>query len=118
MSHRIQRVNQLIREEISDLLKREIKDPRLSTLLAVTHVDTTVDLRYARVLVSQICNDDDKKEVIEALTSASGFLRNELVKRLRIRRVPELSFFWDDSIERGAQVLELLDKVKSDHSDK
>lgn len=116
MSHRIERVNQLIRQEISELLRREVKDPRLGCFISVTRVDTTPDLKYARVFVSHFCKEEEKKQVVEALTSASHFLHGELIKRLRIRRVPELTFHWDDSIERGARVLELLDKVKSSDS--
>lgn len=118
MSHRIERVNQLIRHEISELLRRDVKDPRLGCFISVTRVDTSADLKYAKVFVSHFCAEEQKKEVVDALTSASGFLRSELIKRLRMRYVPELSFYWDDSIERGAHVLELLDKVKAQESGK
>jgi ribosome-binding factor A len=114
MTRRIERVNHQLRLEISDLLQHHIKDPRLSSLIGVTEVITSPDLRYAKVFVSCICDDKEKQGMLRVLESASGFVRNELGKRLRLRRLPELSFHWDDSIERGARILDLIDKV-SDH---
>ena len=114
MSHRIERVNQLIREQVSELLQREVKDPRLDCFIAITDVATSPDMKYARVFVSTICSDEDKKKVLSALSAAAGFIHKELVKRLRMRYVPELSFEWDTSIEHGAHVLELIDKVSTE----
>jgi ribosome-binding factor A len=116
MSHRIEKVNQLIRQEVSDLLQRQIKDPRLDTFVAVTDVVTSPDMKLAKVYVSRICNDEDKKKTLAALTSAAGFLHNELVKRLRMRYVPDLVFEWDNSIEHGARIMELLDRVSAENS--
>ena len=117
MSHRIERVNHLIRQEVSDLLQRQVKDPRLDCFVAVTDVETSPDMKFAKVFVSRICNDEDKKKTLAALNSAAHFMHNELVKRLRMRYVPELVFEWDSSIERGARVLELIDKVSNAKSD-
>ncbi len=113
MSHRIERVNQLIRQEISELLQREIKDPRLSNFIAVTEVVTSPDLKYAKVFISFISNQQQKQEALDALTGASNFLRKEMAKKIRLRRIPELSFHWDDSIERGAHIIELIDQISS-----
>ena len=114
MARRIKRVNTLIRQEISELLQRQVKDPRLGTFVAVTEVATSADLRYARIFVSRICNEAEKEETLSALTSASGFLRRELAGRLRLRHIPELSFEWDNSIEQGAHLQELIDRVVMD----
>ncbi len=114
MARRIERVNNLIRHEISELLQRQVKDPRLGDFVAVTEVSTSPDLKYAKVFVSRICSQEEKQETLSALAAASGFLRNEMARRLRLRRIPELSFQWDDSIERGAHLLELIDKVIAD----
>jgi len=114
MAHRIERVNSLIRQEISELLQRQVKDPRLSNFIAVTEVSTTPDLKYAKILVSCLDSEEKKQETLNALTSASGFFRNELFKRLRLRHIPELSFQWDDSIERGSHLLQLIDEVTTD----
>ena len=75
MSRRIERVNSLIRQEISQLLQREVKDPRLARFVTVTQVSTSPDLRYAKVLVSVMGSEEEKKEVLETLTAACGFLR-------------------------------------------
>jgi ribosome-binding factor A len=111
MTHRIERVNHLIRQEISELLRREVKDPRLSGFVSITEVVTSPDLKHAKVFVSCIGNDEEKKEILSALVAASGFLHNELTKRLRLRHIPVLEFRWDYSIEQGAHILELIDKV-------
>lgn len=111
MTHRIERVNHLIRQEISDLLRREVKDPRLGSLVSITEVVTSPDLKHAKVFVSCIGDDEEKKEILNALVAASGFIHNELAKRLRLRHIPVLDFRWDYSIEQGAHILELIDRV-------
>jgi len=116
MAYRIERVNSLIRQEISELLRRQVKDPRLDNLVAVTDVSTSPDLRYAKIFVSRIGSEEEKQEILSVLAAASGFFRNELAKRLRLRHIPELSFQWDDSIERGDYLLKLIDEVNSDSS--
>jgi ribosome-binding factor A len=113
MSHRIERVNNLIRQEISELLQRQVKDPRLGTFVAVTEVVTSPDLRHAKVFVSCISSKEEKQETLSALAGASRFFRKELAKNLRLRHIPELSFHWDDSIERGDHLLRLIDQVSS-----
>ena len=113
MSHRIERINSLIRQELSELLQRQVKDPRLGAFVAVTEVSTSPDLKYAKVFVSYIDSKEEKQKTLSALASASGFFRKELAKHLRLRRIPELSFHWDDSIERGDHILRLIDQVSS-----
>ena len=122
MAHRIERVNNLIRHEISELLQRQVKDPRLGNFVAVTQVSTSPDLRYAKVFVSCMGSEEEKRETLNGLVAASGFFRNKLARRLRLRRIPELSFQWDDSIEQGAHILQLIDEISTDstpdqHSD-
>ena len=110
-SYRIDRINEEIQKELSDLL-RSVKDPRVSgTLLTVTHVDTTSDLHYAKVYVSAM-DKIDEKDFLKGLKSASGYLRRELGGRLNLRHTPELQFFLDDSIAYGAHILDLLNHVK------
>ncbi len=116
MAHRIERVNSLIRQEISELLQRQVKDPRLSSFIAVTEVSTSSDLKYAKIFVSCLDSEVKKQETLNVLTSASGFFRSELFKRLRLRYTPELSFQWDDSIERGSHLLQLIDEVTTDNT--
>lgn len=114
MSHRIERINNLIRQEISELLQRQVKDPRLGTFIAVTEVSTSPDLKSAKVFVSRISNQEEKEETMQALEAAAGFLRKSLMKNLRLRRVPDLHFYWDDSIERADRLFRLLDQASAE----
>ncbi len=115
MTHRIERVNHLIRQEISELLQRQVKDPRLGSFVAVTEVSTSPDLKYARVFVSRAGSVEEREEILRVLAAASGFFRRELTRRLKMRRIPELSFEWDDSIERGTRLLDLIDQISDDN---
>ena len=114
MSHRIEQVNKLLRRALSDLLQRQIKDPRLDTFVTVTEVSTSTDLRHAKVFVSHLGSEAEKQEILRVLGAASGFLRKELAQHLKMRRIPELSFYWDDSLERGDLILKLIDQVTKD----
>ena len=110
-SNRIGRINEEIQRELADQL-RHLKDPRVSSgMVSVTRVDTTGDLRYARVYVSAL-NKNQEKEILKGLKSASGFLRRELGRALQLRYTPELQFIADDSIQYGAHILELLHDVE------
>jgi len=110
-THRIEKVNQLIRQELSDLLLRESKDPRLSGYISINSVTTTPDLRYAKILVSCVCDESRQKDILAALSHSAGFFRSEMARHFSMRRVPELSFAWDKSIERGATLLAYMDNV-------
>ena len=111
MAHRIGRVNSLIRQEISELLTRQVKDPRLGNFIAVTEVFTSPDLKSAKVFISHLGSEEEKKQTLNALSSASGYFRRELAKRLKLRCIPVLSFQWDDSIAHGDHILQLIDEV-------
>ena len=115
MTRRIERVNNLIRHEISELLQRQVKDPRLGNFITVTEVSTSSDLKHAKVFVSCIPGKE-KEETLSVLTSASGFFRRELAKRLKLRYTPILSFEWDDSIERGDRLLRLIDGLPQEET--
>jgi ribosome-binding factor A len=117
MIHRIERVNNLIRREVSELIQRQVKDPRLDAFVAVTEVATSPDLKYAKVFVSCINGKQEEQKTLGVLNAASGFLRKELAKKLRLRRIPELNFYWDDSIEHGDHILRLIDQVSSEQDD-
>ena len=114
MAHRIERVNSLIRQEISQLLQRQVKDPRLGNFITVTEVSTSADMKYAKVFVSRIGSEKEKQETLSALASASGFFRKELARRLKLRYIPVLSFQWDDSIERGDHLFQLIDRLSQE----
>ena len=104
---RLDRVNQLIKEEVSMLLQRELKDPRLG-FVTVTEVETTKDLRQAKVFVSVLGGDEQWKASMTALTSARGFVRNWLRQHLDLRVTPELVFRPDRSMEHAARIQSLL----------
>jgi ribosome-binding factor A len=116
MAHRMERLNTQMQREISELILRELRDPRLDEFVSVTEVSISPDLRYARVFVSSMGGQQKKEHILEALGSASGFLRSELAKKIRIRRMPELHFQWDNSIEKGDRILQLIDKVSQDEN--
>lgn len=107
-SNRIGRINEEIQRELSAQLRR-LKDPRVSGtgMVSITRVDTTGDLRYARVYIS-VLDKSQEKDVLKGLKSASGFLRRELGRTLQLRYTPELQFIGDDSIQHGAHILEVL----------
>ncbi len=110
-SNRIGRINEEIKKELSAAL-RTVKDPRVSEgMLTVTRVDTTSDLRYARIYVSAL-QCDDEKALLKGLKSAAGYLRRQLGQAIDLRYTPELQFFMDDSIAHGAHILDLLSHVK------
>lgn len=105
--NRINRINDEIQKELSALF-RELKDPRVSQgMVSITRVDTTADLRYAKIYVSAL-DKGQEKEILKGLKSASGYLRRELGHTLQLRYTPELQFVGDDSIQHGAHILELL----------
>lgn len=107
-SNRIGRINEEIQRELSQQIRR-LKDPRVSQvgMVSVTHVDTTSDLRCAKIYIS-VLDKDREKDALKGLKSASGFLRRELGQALRLRYTPELQFVGDDSIQHGAHILEML----------
>ena len=116
-SNSIGRINEEIQRELSDLL-RELKDPRVhKTMLSITRVETTPDLRYAKIYVS-LLDKEYTKETLAGLKSSAGYLRRELGRSLQLRYTPELQWQADDSITHGAHILELLSRLEiSEDSD-
>jgi ribosome-binding factor A len=112
MSQRTDRVDELLRQEIGTLLAKELADPRIG-FATITDVETSPDLRHAKVWVSVIGGRTDRTETVRALQASMGFVRHELGKRLRIKRIPALHIHLDDSAERGTRVLHLLQELES-----
>ena len=113
MSRRTERVNDLIRDELSELLLREVRDPRLDgKLVSITHVDVTPDLFNARVFVSIMGDKTEQTQALRALNAAVAFFHRELKARLVMRRVPFLTFMEDTSIAEGARMLDILNEVR------
>jgi ribosome-binding factor A len=116
-TRRMARVNDLIRRAIGEIILREVRDPRLSGLLSVTRVETSPDLRYAKVFVSLMGSDEEKRQAEDGLAAASGFLRRGLGDRVVLRYIPQLTFCLDDSIEKGSRMLELIKQVAPTDAD-
>jgi ribosome-binding factor A len=112
MSNRPERVAHLMRREIAEILQRELRDPRLGTMVSVTDVEVTRDLSFARVFVSILDTGAGRDQALVALQRAAGFVRHALGPRLGLREVPEIRFVHDESIARGARVEELLKKLE------
>lgn len=110
-SRRQSRVGDLLREELSDLIRREMQDPRLAEIMSITQVDVAPDLSSARVYVSIMATEEEKEETMAGLTAAAAFLRRGLKARLALRRIPTLAFIRDDSIESGMRLLTLMREV-------
>jgi ribosome-binding factor A len=111
MTQRTERIDQLLRQEISAILSKEIADPEIG-FATVTDVETAPDLRHARVWFSVIGPKAERDQTLRALERAMGYVRRELGTRLRLRRIPELHVRLDDSVERGTRVLQLLNELE------
>lgn len=112
-NRRQQKVAALIKEEVSDLLQHEIKDPRIG-FVTVTDAEISADLRHAKVFVSIL--EGDKEETMEGLRAAEGFVRSEIGDRIRLRHTPEILFKYDESIEKGVRIFELLEDIDTGES--
>lgn len=111
MSQRTDRVDELLRQEIGAIVTRDVADPRIG-FATITRVETTPDLRHAKVWVSVIGQPFERRATISALARAMPFIRHELGKTLRIKRIPDLHVQLDDTAERGTRVLQLLSELK------
>jgi ribosome-binding factor A len=107
VTRRTRQVGEFLREELTDIIRREVKDPRIG-FMSVTRVDVTPDLRHAAVYISVLGTDDEREETLKALRSASGFIRHHLKPRLRMRQIPELEFRDDRSMEHAEQIARTL----------
>lgn len=105
-SNRIGRINEEIQRELAALI-RNVKDPRVTGMISVTAVETTPDLKFAKIYIS-VLDKSDVAQVLKGLKSASGYLRRELGRSLNLRYTPELTFVQDDSIDKGAHILDML----------
>lgn len=112
-TRRQQRVNEFLKETLGNLIQYELRDPRLG-MLTVTAVDVSPDLRHAHVHVSRIGGREEKQEALRALEHARGYIRRELALRVDLKFVPELTFHLDDSLERGARILRLIEEIEEE----
>lgn len=110
---RMRRVNELLLEEIAGLLQRGIKDPRIG-FVSVTRVETSRDLQQARVYVSVLGEQDAQVEALQGLSSAAGYIRHQLFRRLSLKTIPTLSFVLDESIAHGVHIASVLKQLEQD----
>ena len=108
-SNRIGRINEEVQRELAALIPT-VKDPRVQGLISITRVDTTADLKYAKVFVS-VLDKSDADQVVKGLKSAAGYLRRELGHALSLRATPELTFVRDDSMAHGAHILQVMEDL-------
>lgn len=105
------RVSQSIKRELSEMIRRDLKDDRISGLVSITEVECSGDCRTARIFVSVFGDETAQTGTIAALTELSGRIRGELGRRLSLRFAPEISFRLDDSLERGAKISQIISKI-------
>ena len=114
MTARTDRIDELLRQEIGEIFRRDVDDPRIG-FITITDVETAPDLRHARMLVSVIGQPEERKQTLIAMGRAMPFVRRELGKRLRLKRIPEFHLELDDTVERGTRVLQLLNELEAGH---
>lgn len=110
---RTERVNELLREELAELIRHDVKDPRVG-VVTITAVETSRELDVARVYVHLFGDEGRRAEALAGLQKAAGYLRSRLGRRLRLRKVPELRFQWDETLERASRIERLLAEIRSD----
>ena len=112
MNRRIERVNELLRKEISEVISFSIKDTRFPHMVSITRVDTSPDLRNARAYVSVLGSTTEKMSALKILRSASGFIRKTMIQsKISLKSIPSVDFVLDNAIEQGGEVLNLISKV-------
>lgn len=113
MTTRQERINEMLKIEVSDIIRRELKDPRLG-FITITGAEVSKDLRHAKIFISVMGDENQKQETLSVLQKASGFIRSEFGKRATMKMIPDISFRMDSGVEHGARIFELLQQVKSD----
>lgn len=112
MFSRADKIRKAIMREVSDIIQRGIKDPRISGIVSVTDVEVSSDYRYAKVYVSIFGDEAHKEQTMEALVDSEPRVRSEIGKRIRLRHTPEITFHIDDSFDKASRITSLLDKIK------
>ena len=112
------RINAEVQRELSEIIRNEVKDPRLAeAMVSVVSVEVTPDLKYCKAYISVLGSDEAAKAVVEGLRSAVGYIRKELARRVNLRNTPEIKFILDQSIEYGVNMSRLIDDVTKDLKD-
>lgn len=118
MSRRVQRLNSLLKQVISDVILKEVKNPHLPKLITVTHVDITKDLRHAKVYVSVIGDEKAKQEACQVLQSAAGFIGVHAARQVTMRYFPELSFVLDDTVDQQLRIETIIHQIEKERQNR
>ncbi len=118
MTRRVERLNSLLKEVISDVIRKEVKNPHLPQLITITQVEITKDLHYAKVYVSVIGEAAKKKEAIDTLNSAAGFIAVQASKQVVIRFFPELKFLLDDTLDKQLHIEHLIQEIEKERRER
>lgn len=117
-SKRLGRISEEIKKIVSGLIANQLKDPRISPLTSITEVEVTNDLRYAKIYISVLGDDEERENTLEGLRSASKFIRKEIGNNIKIRYTPEPLFYIDKSIEKGVYISQLIEKIKKEENNR
>ncbi len=110
-NNRMIRINDEIKREVSEIIRSELKDPRIGLITSILKVETTNDLKYCKIYVSILGDDEKKEETIDGLKNASGFIRKQIAARVNLRNTPELKFILDNSLEYGFKISKIIDDI-------
>ncbi len=113
-NNRLSRINDEIMKELSQIIRGELKDPRIGAMTSVIRVETTQDLKYCKVYVSVLGGDTEKENVMKGLKNASGFIRRLIAQRINLRYTPEFTFKLDESAEYAIHMEQLIDQISKD----
>ncbi len=109
--NRMIRINDEIKRELSEIIRSELKDPRISVITSVLKVDTSNDLKYCKVYISVLGNEKEKEDVMLALKNASGFIRKQIALKINLRNTPEFNFKLDNSLEDSFKIFKIIDEI-------
>lgn len=109
---RLNRVKELIKEEVSNIILLEMKDPRLG-IVTITDIELSPDLRHCKIFISTL-DEEEAKDAVKVLNNAAGYIRYHIKKRVRLKFIPEFSFVYDNSLLRGTNVLQVIEKLKEE----
>ncbi|MDI6602443.1 MAG: 30S ribosome-binding factor RbfA [Thermoanaerobacteraceae bacterium] len=112
MSIKNEKVAEEIKRDLGLIIKNDLKDPRISEICSITRVELSNDLRYSKIYISIYGNDDVKANTLQGLKNATGYIRKELSKRLKLRYIPEINFVLDESIENGIRISKIIDELR------
>ena len=112
------RINSEVQREMSSIIREDLKDPRIHPMTSVMAVEVTPDLKFAKIFVSVLGNDEEKEKTMEGLKKSASFARHQLAKRMNLRNTPELTFVLDTSIEYGVSMSKKIDELKEKEESK